>query len=84
MSEKPWGGVQALNRRSCLPNPGGVAAFIADLKSDIRQAEEQAKNGPFYPEKGITRESCLAYAEDCREKLKDPRNELVKILLKFV
>jgi hypothetical protein len=35
-----------------------------DLLSDARQAEAQAKAGPFYP--GVTKESLLAYAGECR------------------
>jgi len=35
-----------------------------DLLSDARQAETQAESGPFYP--GVTRESLLAYAGECR------------------
>jgi len=38
----------------------------ADLLNDARCAEEQAANGPFYPERNITRESLLAYAAKCR------------------
>ena len=44
------------------------SAAISDLLSDARCSERQAANGPFYPEKGITKESCLAYAAECREK----------------
>lgn len=44
-------------------------AARADLLADIRSAEEQAGAGPYYPEKGITRESLLAYAEKCRREL---------------
>ena len=35
-----------------------------DFLSDARQAEAQAKAGPFYP--GVTKESLLAYAGECR------------------
>ena len=44
------------------------AAAIADWLSDAEQSERQAEQGPFYPDKGITRESCLAYAASCRAK----------------
>ena len=38
----------------------------ADLLADATQAEDQAKSGPFFP--GITKESLLAYAAECRAK----------------
>lgn len=41
-------------------------AALLDLLSDAEQSERQAANGPFYPERGITAESCLAYAAKCR------------------
>lgn len=47
---------------------------IRDLLSDAECSEEQAANGPFWPERGITRESLLAYAAKCRatiEQCKD-------------
>ena len=37
-----------------------------DLIADADFAERQANEGPFYPEKNITRESLLAYAAKCR------------------
>jgi hypothetical protein len=40
-----------------------------DLRADAEQSEHQAEHGPFWPDRGITRESCLAYAADCRAKL---------------
>jgi hypothetical protein len=39
----------------------------ADLLSDARAARLQARQGPFYPERGITAESLLAYAQRCRK-----------------
>ena len=42
------------------------AAAIADQLSDAAFAERQAIEGPFYPERGITAESLLAYAAKCR------------------
>ncbi len=41
-------------------------AALQDLRSDIASAEDQAANGPFYPDRNITRESLLAYAAKCR------------------
>lgn len=41
-------------------------AALRDLISDAEGAEEQAENGPFYPERGIDREMCLRYAAKCR------------------
>lgn len=46
-------------------------AQIADLKSDIRQAREQAANGPYYPEKDITAESLEQYAKDCEREISE-------------
>ena len=43
-------------------------AAIADLLNDARCSEEQAANGPFYPERGITAQSLIAYAQECRAK----------------
>lgn len=41
-------------------------AAIADLISDAESCEEQAINGPFYPEKDITPEMLRRYAAKCR------------------
>jgi len=41
-----------------------------DLLRDAAHSEDQAENGPYYPEQGITRESLLVYAEECRESAK--------------
>ncbi len=41
------------------------AAALSDLLIDASEARKQAANGPFFPERGITRESCLAYAAKC-------------------
>lgn len=38
----------------------------SDLLNDAKYSEKQAAEGPFYPEKGITRESLLDYAAKCR------------------
>lgn len=54
--------------------------WVLDLEVDIRCAERQAEQGPFYPERGITRESLLAYAEKCRLELQDPDASLRKAL----
>lgn len=48
------------------------SAWHSDLRTDAECSEQQAENGPFYPEKGITRESLLAYASECRAKLGQP------------
>lgn len=44
------------------------SAAMADLIHDAELAEQQATEGPFYPERDITAESLLAYAADCRAK----------------
>lgn len=41
-------------------------AALLDLLSDAEQSERQAESGPFWPERGITRDSLLAYAARCR------------------
>ena len=53
-----------------------VADWKLDLLADIQCAEQQAVNGPFYPERGITRETLLAYAQDCRNQLGNPEESL--------
>jgi hypothetical protein len=40
---------------------------LADLLADANAAKRQVSEGIFYPERGITRESLLAYARQCRE-----------------
>ena len=40
-----------------------------DLENDITRAEQQAIEGPFYPERDITPETLRRYAADCRAKL---------------
>jgi len=47
------------------------AAALSDLESDARQAEDQAANGPFYPERGVTGESLREYAEQCRTRISE-------------
>ncbi len=44
-------------------------AALQDLAADACSSERQAYEGPFYPERGITRESLLAYAAKCRAKI---------------
>lgn len=44
-------------------------AALADLLSDAESAEMQATTGPFWPDRGITAESLMAYAAKCREKI---------------
>ena len=39
---------------------------LRDLLRDARHAYRQARSGPYYPERGITRETLRAYADDCR------------------
>ncbi len=74
-------GVRAWNaERSPLRPDSEVKAYKRDLEIDAECAEEQAENGPYYPERGITKESLLAYAKECREKMKNPRVELIKAL----
>jgi hypothetical protein len=40
---------------------------IADLIADANAAERQANEGPFYPDRGITRENLISYAKECRQ-----------------
>ena len=47
---------------------------LRDLICDAEQSERQAIEGPFFPEKGITRESLLAYAAKCRASVERYRN----------
>ncbi len=41
---------------------------LKDLRADARFAEKQAKNGPYYPDRGITADSLRAYAAHCRKQ----------------
>lgn len=59
--------------------PEELAGFWkADLLNDAEHSEKQAESGPFYPEKGITRETCLAYAAKCRKEAEEPIPEQFK------
>jgi len=40
-------------------------AALQDLRADAIHARAQAAHGPYYPERGITAESLIAYAEKC-------------------
>lgn len=57
--------------------------LVRDLLRDAECAEEQANFGPLFPELGITKESLLAYAAECRKKAKTPAQSLSKIHLQF-
>lgn len=50
------------------------AHAISDLLADAESSEKQAKEGPFYPEKGITKESLLKYAKECRDNAEKYKN----------
>ena len=53
--------------------PAQLADFWKqDLLADAKHSRAQAENGPFYPDKGITCESLLAYAVECEEGAKQP------------
>lgn len=39
-------------------------AWRLDLLADARSNREQAEIGPFYPDRGITREALLSWAEE--------------------
>jgi len=41
------------------------AMEILDLLADAKASIRQSRDGPFYPEKNITRATCLEYAERC-------------------
>ena len=57
--------------------------LVRDLINDAECSERQAADGPYYPEKGITAKSLLAYAAECREKAKTPAKTLSSIRLQF-
>lgn len=42
---------------------------LQDLAADACASERQADEGPYYPDRGITRESLLAYAAKCRRQI---------------
>ena len=49
-------------------------AALRDLESDARTSREQAEKGPFWPDRGITRESLLAYADKCESDIARLKN----------
>lgn len=55
-----------------------VEFYRQDLLSDAEHSEQQAAEGPYFP--NVTRESLLAYAADCREEAKDAEAGLIKAL----
>ena len=57
--------------------------LVRDLLNDAEQSEKQAETGPFFPERGITKESLLDYAAECRKQAKTPARTLSKINLQF-
>lgn len=50
------------------------AFALADLKADAEHCEAQAATGPFWPERGVTAESLLAYAARCRARIERYRD----------
>jgi hypothetical protein len=56
-----------------------VEAWRLDLIADAEQAEDQAVNGPFYPESGVTRDMLTAYAAECRQKAEKPTETMPRI-----
>ena len=52
-----------MNRTNYTPEQLSEA-WKLDLLNDARCSREQAESGPFYPEKGITRENLLKWADD--------------------
>mgnify|MGYP003349625493 CR=1 FL=1 len=49
-----------------------VAAWKADLLNDAENCEKQALNGPYYPEKGITKDNLLLWAAEYRMEAEKP------------
>jgi len=43
-----------------------IDAILSDLMTDIRCAEAQATDGPFFPERNITAIELRDYASKCR------------------
>ena len=43
-----------------------------DLLVDADCARRQAASGPFYPDKGISRQSLLDYAQECEQRAARP------------
>jgi len=57
-----------------------VSDWVADLQSEIENATTQAEQGPYFPERGITKESLLSYAESCKAQLERPEASLREAL----
>ncbi len=55
-------------------------AWVLDNLMDAEFAEKQAVEGPFFPERGITTESLLEYAAECRRKAERPNTTLLQEL----
>lgn len=50
--------------------PAEFDAFaLDDLMRDMQHVINQAANGPYFPEIGITQESLRQYAEECRVRI---------------
>lgn len=63
-----------------MENSSQLADWVLDIQADIDHAETQARQGPFFPELGVTAESLRAYADECRKLLSDPGASLAAAL----
>jgi hypothetical protein len=57
-----------------------VSDWVSDLESDLAFTLDQAENGPYFPERDVTRESLLAYADTVRGQLANPEKSLKEAL----
>lgn len=48
-----------------------LQAEIDDLLIDAYHAERQAKTGPYYPERGITKDMLILYAAKCLKEAEE-------------
>jgi len=55
---------------------------ILDLLVDARASIRQSREGPFYPEKNITRATCLEYAERCITKAIKQTEAFLRVIMK--
>ena len=59
-----------------------AAMEILDLLADAKASIRQSREGPFYPEKNITRATCLEYAERCITKAIKEVEAFLKIVMR--
>ena len=60
-----------------------IDGWKEDMLAEIEFAQNQAKNGPHFPERGITKESLLKYVAECRANCENPEQSLKELNIGF-